>query len=108
MVYRTYSPDHAGALSYFIKKGKISLTSALFEQYDNPETIRISEFIHDYQAWVALATTTFDSQMWYWLRLPYSTGIFGMSKSELEIEFLDGSGGFISQPINRLILGLTY
>jgi len=99
MVYRTYSPDHAGALSYFIKKGKISLASAPLEQYDNPEKVILSDFIDDYQAWRILAGTTKDSQMWYWLKLPYSTGIFGMSRSELEIEFLDGSGDFLSVPL---------
>jgi len=91
MVYRTYSNAKAGALAYYLDRGGIRLYTAI--RRDDPEReLNLARFVENYTAWKRLDTTRYETQRWYRLSLPYRTGIFGLGRSQLDVEFFEASG----------------
>lgn len=92
MVYRTYDGGQSGALTAFVERGSISLSSGLSrdEAAQNPESL--ASFIRSYASWQRLGRTVREAQRWYRLSLPYRTGVLGRRRGALEVELFDGAG----------------
>lgn len=99
MVYRTYANQQAGSLAYYLDRGSIRLFTAPTRQ-DTATESNLLNFINDYSAWIRLSQTKVDTQRWYRLRLPYRTGLLGRGRSELDVEFFDGSGEGFFERVN--------
>lgn len=89
MVYRTYSSNHSGALTYYLDK--IRLFSSL-RRDGSASSVILPRFIRNYSRWDRLKTTHLAEQRWYRLRLYYRTGLVGRMRSAMDVEFFDGSG----------------
>jgi hypothetical protein len=92
MVYRTYDAGHSGALTAFLERGSISLSSGLSPARSDQSAASLTAFVNNYSLWQRLARTLRDSQRWYRLCLPYRTGVLGRGRGALEVELFDGSG----------------
>ncbi|PZN84560.1 MAG: hypothetical protein DM484_02585 [Candidatus Methylumidiphilus alinenensis] len=95
MVYRTCSRGKSGALAYYLDGGGVRLRSSPVDLQDHEYEEDVVRFVDAYQAWDRLSSTLFDDQRWYRLRLPYRTGLLGLRRRELEVEFFDGSGEYL-------------
>lgn len=89
MVYRTFSRQHSGAMTYYLEN--IRLFSAL-KRGESAVAINLAKFVKNYSRWIRLPSTTLFEQNWYRLRLHYRTGLFGRKRSAMDVEFFDGSG----------------
>jgi len=96
MVFRTQAPDNSGALTRFLKGGRVDLLqtemngSLVYE-------LELQEFAEKYAEWDRLAQNNFDNQIWYKLRFQYRCGLLGLSRNTMDIEFLDASGEALSE-----------
>ncbi|MFO1429796.1 MAG: hypothetical protein U1F76_06605 [Candidatus Competibacteraceae bacterium] len=99
MVYRTYANQQAGSLAYYLDRGSIRLFTASTRQ-DTATEVNLLNFVKNYSAWNRLEQTKVDTQRWYRLRLPYRTGLLGRGRSELDVEFFDGSGEGFFERVN--------
>lgn len=107
MVYRTYSGQQSGALTYYLERDAMHLFMAAGE-HSNAHTLTRTgaarslnrvNFIKKYQTWQRLPFTSKSAQHWYRLRLPFRTGWFGEKRTAMDVEFFDGSGeGFFELP----------
>jgi len=91
MVYRAMAPDRSGAMSRFLKGGRIDLLKTEVEDTKVFE-LTLQEFAKQYAEWDRLHATQIEQQIWYKLRLQYKCGLFGMQRKAMDIEFLDASG----------------
>lgn len=99
MVYRTQAGDRSGALTYFLERDSIELTSSS-GRTGRPRRENLEEFLRSYESWERLEPTRIELQRWYRLRLGYRCGLFGRRRASLDLEFLDGSGeGFFEAPL---------
>jgi GTPase SAR1 family protein len=99
MVYRSYSPVQAGAMSRFVESTRLFHAS---HRNDRARTLSLSDFMHRYIGWDRLPQTVHTNQSWYRLRLNYRTGLLGRSRSHVEVNFFDGSGeGFFEASRTR-------
>jgi hypothetical protein len=91
MVYRTLDGRHSGALSYYIDRDTVRVYQA-GDRRSVPRSAIPSEFVEEYRSWLRLGQTNLALETWYRLRLQFRTGLFGRSRSFLDVDFLDGSG----------------
>lgn len=99
MVYRTQAGELSGALTYFLDRGSMDLSSSASRGRWQRENLE--RFLRDYASWERLEPTRIEVQRWYRLRLGYRNGIFGGRRSAMELEFLDASGeGFFEAPLS--------
>ncbi len=80
------------------------------QQKDRARRLSLSDFVRRYVGWARLPATFMGSQFWYRLRLSYRAGLFGKTRSSMDVNFFDGSGeGFFeasrSPGLNRLWKG---
>lgn len=96
LVRRCADPDQSGALTPFLRGGKVELSSAPdASQALQPEPI--NQITENYRKWQKLAQTTFTEQRWYSLQLHLNNGL-ARGRQEMDFEFMDGSGeGFFEK-----------
>jgi hypothetical protein len=99
MVYRTFSGQHAGALTHFLENDSTRIFVAAGESGSErlvrtgaARTLNRLSFIDKYQRWQRLPSTLKDTQKWYRLRLGFRTGWLGRKQGAIDVEFLDASG----------------
>jgi hypothetical protein len=112
MVYRAYSGQQSGALTYYLENDSMRIFTATGEQGETGRRIaktgsarsfNRADFIEKYKNWERLEQTKKEIQQWYRLRLPFRTGWLGQNQAALDVEFFDGSGEglFELQSLNR-------
>jgi len=110
MVYRVQNARRSGALSYFLDGAGTELVRTLARDA-RARTVNLQRFNGDYERWTRLGTTLAANQPWYRLTLPYRTGLLGLTRAAMEVEFFDGSGEQFFEakdPRNRDLWELAY
>lgn len=95
MVHLAGDSNKTGALAGYLDSKEIFLQSA-----DELHGLRTRKGLYkhtkDYASWTVLEPTLKTQQKWYWLTLPYRTGL-GFRGKALEVEFLDAAGEALQQ-----------
>jgi hypothetical protein len=91
MVYRTLDGRHSGSLSYYLDRDTVRVYQTRDRQ-SVPRSAVPSELVEEYRSWMRLGTTLLTVEQWYRLRLQFRTGLLGLRRSFLDVDFLDGSG----------------
>ena len=93
MIYRTQATGQSGALSLYLKGGKVQAYKAESGQ-ERLELISTHKLIQAYRSWTRLSFTQRDHQAWYRLALTFKRGLMGRRPSTLNIDFMDTSGEY--------------
>jgi GTPase SAR1 family protein len=100
LVYRSYG-EQAGALTPYLDKRKILLSSGTVRDAAQHTPENLVAFVRNYETWQRLGQTLYNER-WYRYQLPLRTGIVGLTRFEIEVEFFDGSGeSFFGVPRSR-------
>ncbi len=93
LIYRTQATGQSGALSLYLRGGKVQVYRAESGQ-ERLELISTQKLIQAYRSWTRLSFTQRDNQAWYRLALTFRRGLLGRSSSTLHIDFMDTSGEY--------------
>lgn len=97
IVYRTQASTHAGALNYYLDGTRLFWA---LKRGDQAKTLRIGRVVEKYKQWERLPVTYIETQSWYRLRLRYRTGLLGLDRAAMDVEFFDGSGEFFEKSLD--------
>jgi len=100
MVYRSWSNQLSGALSYYLDCDSTRLVAAQSRQ-DPALLYRLTEYLESYEQWLRLDATKIETQLWFRLELPYRKGLLGLNRGQLAIEFYDGAGEFFESDLDE-------
>lgn len=99
LVYRTLDDETSGAVSYYLRSSNVWVSR---EPGERASEVDLRKMVGLYEKWIPFLRTTLEGQAWYRLRLGFRTGWLGTNRSQLEVEFLDGSGEGFTRPLSDL------
>jgi hypothetical protein len=89
IIYRTLDNEQAGAVSYYLHTSDLSRHE---KPGDEPESFDPFDAVRAYQRWEPFLSTARGQDSWYRLGLEFRSGLLGLKRSRIELEFVDGSG----------------